>query len=74
MATYEGQIISWPPALAGMLGTYTPTIYAMRARRISTGALVYWERYEQADPTGAYSGIDPTDLADIVVLSTRVSE
>lgn len=44
--------------------------YRHRAKRISTGLLVYWE-WSAPDPTGANSGISPSDLSDIVLLGVR---
>ena len=58
------------------VGEYSPPItrstmtYSHRARRISTGAYVFWTWTEE-DPTGAHSGYG--DVTDVILLSVTVN-
>lgn len=45
--------------------------HMMRATRISTGLLVYWESHSAPDLTGAQSGY-PGDVTDVCVLGVRL--
>lgn len=77
MAAYDTRGSAPLAGIRSAAGQFQPTrttarpatvTYRQRARRTSTGALVYWSTTGAPDPTGAQSPY-PGDVAGVVILA-----